>query len=762
MRSRLNLTYQFALLAAVALLVVLGLGVFDLSDRAQTNAVMREQGRLLGIKRLLEKAELQALNSRLAETQMRLTRKAALYGEFVEHMGQVDSVVALLGTEFRGDQINESFGVLQTMSSRYQRSVKTSLAVQEKMGLGNQRGLLSELRALQDTIQLCLEPIEASQLIFQFSRLLLLEKDFSSTLNMKLADQLLIKADDLVVAIRARGLSGPEADKLVTKLGQYRTLASQLVSATVELELATAENALHFNRIPPQIARCQVAVDQRFGASAEELLEQRRVSFLRTVAIFAIALLIIAGLMLWQIRSARALAMRLEQLAEGMREVAAGHFAKVAELPQGQDEVGQLGTTFKVMATQIQAQILTIQQEREKAEIANRVKSQFLTTMSHEIRTPLNAVLGMLELLENTDLNQSQREYASTSRTSAEGLMTLLNDILDLSRIEAEKLELEQAPFSLQAVIGQTVALFSPRAREKGLGFDHFVDRQIPPRLVGDANRIRQLLANLVGNAIKFTETGQVKVAAQRIEGNEQEVEIHLAVQDTGPGIAAEYRDRLFEPFTQADASTTRKYGGSGLGLSICARLVELMGGRIWLESEEGKGATFCFSLTLQVPSSDEMPIDQEAVFNIPGDMAERMPLSILLVDDIDTNRQMALEVLAKMGYDADGATNGFEAIEQTQNKAYDLVFMDIQMPGMDGIEATRIILRNADSSRRPRIIAVSGHALQKDQEACREAGMDDFISKPFRPRQLYGMVSKWGQEQAPSLLADSPDRSAG
>jgi signal transduction histidine kinase len=745
MRYQPKLTYQFLLLASIALLVVLGLGLFDLSDRAQTDTIILEQERLLEVKRQLARVELEILNARLTEAQMLGMRKLSLRPTYNEHVDRVDSLVSDLRQGRREGEIAQILEVLGETARRYRKSVQASLSVQRKMGFADQSGQLVQLRALQDSIQHCFQQFDASQLTFQFSKLLLLEKDFSNTLNMKLADQLLVQATDLEVAIRGQDIPREIAATLLAKLNQYRNLATQLISSTVEFELAVADNTLQFNRISPNIARCQNEIDRLLAANTGRLLEQRSTSFLRTVGLLGAGLLLIAFLVFFQIRSARTLAMRLGQLAEGMREVAAGHFAKITELPQGRDEVGQLGATFKTMAAQIQSQILTIQQEREKAEIANRVKSQFLATMSHEIRTPLNAVMGMLELLESTDLTEEQKGYASVSRASAEALLTLLQDILDLSRIEAEKLALERVPFSLQATIGQAVALFAPIAREKGLAFDFFVDPQIPPRLMGDANRIRQILANLVGNAIKFTEEGQVKIALQRVGDDPKTAELHFLVQDTGPGLSGEFRERLFEPFTQADASITRRYGGSGLGLSICARLVELMGGRIWVESEEGKGSSFFFSLTLDIAGAEADLAEAEANSGLDRELAIRLPLSILLVDDIDTNRQVALEGLARMGYQVEVAANGFEAVERAQKQPYDLIFMDIQMPGMDGIEAARIILSATDSEHRPRIIAVSGHALEKDREACLAAGLVDFLIKPFKMQELQSMVEKWG-----------------
>jgi len=396
------------------------------------------------------------------------------------------------------------------------------------------------------------------------------------------------------------------------------------------------------------------------------------------------------------------------------------------------DELDRLRLTLE---DQVRERTAALREAREEALSASRAKSEFLANMSHEIRTPMNGVIGMTTLLQETPLTTVQKGYLETIRASGEALLALINDILDFSNMESGRAEIDHAPFELAAVVDESLQIIAPLAARQGLALSHSIAPGTPEALIGDAARIRQVLVNLLGNAVKFTPRGAVRLAVSARLVADGRWEAHFAVTDTGIGISPEDLSRLFVAFHQLEGSLARRHGGTGLGLAISKRLAELMGGAIWAESTAGRGSTFHFTVAGEVAPA---PLRSPAA--APGtdqDLALRRPLSILLAEDHPVNQRVMLVLLAHLGYRADLARNGREVFDALARQPYDVILMDVQMPEIDGLEATRRIRRELPADRQPRILALTAHVMAGDRERCLEAGMDGYLSKPLQLADL-------------------------
>ena len=386
-----------------------------------------------------------------------------------------------------------------------------------------------------------------------------------------------------------------------------------------------------------------------------------------------------------------------------------------------------------------------MQRAKKAAETANEAKTRFLTNISHELHTPMNAVLGMVDLAIPKQVDPTTADFLRTAKQSADLLLVLLNDLLDCAKIESGKLQLEARPFGLRDALDQITRVLTVRAREKGIGYSCRVSPDVPDGLFGDRVRLQQVLLNLGGNGVKFTQRGEVAVTVSAASQDAAQVNLEFAVRDTGIGITPADLEQLFRPFTQADASMTRRFGGTGVGLSIASSLVGMMGGRIAVESEPGQGSTFHF--TIRLPLAKE-PISEREFPSVS--LAATSTLRILVVEDNPANQKLAAFILKERGHMVDIAENGRHGLDMAQRNQYDVIMMDVQMPLMDGLEATKAIRAREDGRCRVPIIAVTAHAMEEDRQRCLAAGMDGYLSKPIDAQEMFTLMERLASRAGP------------
>ena len=436
-----------------------------------------------------------------------------------------------------------------------------------------------------------------------------------------------------------------------------------------------------------------------------------------------------------------------EELRKARDELERRVLERTIELSKAKEHLEVINEKLLVEITKHEQLEKELIKTKEVAEAAVEAKAAFLANMSHELRTPMNAVIGFSSLLLDENLTPEQKDYVESIRNGGGALLSIIGDILEFSRVEKERVKLEHQPFSLKHCVDESLDMIAVQAKQKGLNITHAVSYDAPDTIIGDHDRLRQILTNLLSNAVKFTDEGEVSVSvsSKAIEGNK--LQITFAVKDTGIGIPSDKMDRIFKPFTQLDYKISRKRGGgAGLGLAISKELVELMSGEIWVESEPDQGSTFRFTILAEVVTGKYQDLKETSNDTVYKNLSEQNPLAIMVAEDSPINQRVIVKMLMKMGYRPDTVADGCEVLQVLKIRHYDLILMDINMPEMDGITATKEIRRLWPAAEQPHIVAVTAFAMESDRETCLEAGMNDYIAKPVLKKDLETILMKYSE----------------